>query len=287
MIVAAQDTTARPEAVNETPWALEGLPTFPTVATRLLQLLSARDVQLAEVGRLVAAEPVFATRVLQMANSPLFSLQGQVKTISHAIVLLGLDRVTAIAMTRATADFVAPAMRIEALRRCWRNSLAGAILSEKLARACRMDSDVAYLAGLLRDLGRLALLVKYPEPYANLLAVSQENVFDLLATERDLFDIDHCEAGAWLMSKMSFPAEFCDVVAHHHEAPAGDAFRLVHLIRIADRLADAVGFAAITLPGERGVEEVLSDLPAPSLLRISHDTEELRTEIADRIEAWR
>jgi len=287
MIVAAQNNTESKEALNETPWALEDLPPFPSVATRLLHLLSSKDVQLAEVGRMVAAEPVFATRVLQMANSPLFSLQGQVRTISHAIILLGLDRVSAIAMTRATADFVAPALRIEALRRCWRNSLAGAIVAEKLARACRMDADEAYLAGLLRDIGRLALLVKYPEPYANLLAVTQENVFDLLATERDLFDIDHCQAGAWLTRKMSFPDELCDVVAHHHEPPAGDVFRLASLIRVADRLADAVGFSAIMLPDAPDVEEVLNDLPAPAQSRISHDSEELRGEIAQRIEAWR
>lgn len=285
MLVAAESPTANREP-GERPWALEDLPPFPMVATRLLHLLASRDVQLAEVGQMVAADPVFAGRVLQMANSPLFALQGQVRTISHAIVLLGLDRVTAIAMTRAAADFVAPVMRIEALRRCWRNSLAGAILSEKLARACRMASDVAYVAGLLRDLGRLALLVKYPEPYANLLAVSQENEFDLLTTERDLFDLDHCEAGAWLTREMSFPQELCEVVAHHHQPSSAIGFRLVDLVRVADRLAEAIGFAALTLPAQPDIEEVLSEIPAPARLRFNHDAEELRADIADRIATW-
>src|SRR5712691_7252203 len=96
---------------------------------------------------------------------------------------------------------------------CWRNTLAGAIVAEKLARACRMDTDFAYVAGLLRDIGRLALLVKYPESYANLLAVTREHAFDIRTVERDLFDIDHYEAGAWLMQRMPFPSELCEVAA--------------------------------------------------------------------------
>jgi len=108
--------------VDPTPWALENLPPFPTVATRLLSVLSKEDVDTREVAQIVSAEPVFATRVLQMANSPLFSIQQQVKAIPHAIVLLGLARVRAITVTRAMGDFVAPAINLKILRTCWQNS---------------------------------------------------------------------------------------------------------------------------------------------------------------------
>src|SRR5271154_728728 len=121
------------------PWALDELPPFPWVAKRLMATVSKEDVDIREVGKLIAAEPVFATRVLQLANSPLFALERQVRTISHAIILLGLDRVKAITFTRALEDFVTPALSIKALRVCWQNCLAGAILSEKLSRAARMD----------------------------------------------------------------------------------------------------------------------------------------------------
>src|ERR1700680_755619 len=208
--------TSHPKPVaDNTPWALDNLPPFPAVATRLVRMLAQEDVDITEVGKMIAAEPVFATRVLQMANSPLFAITRQVKTISHAIVVVGLARVKAITVTRALGDFVGPALSITALRLCWRNTLAGAIVAEKLARVCRMDTDFAYVAGLLRDIGRLALLVKYPESYTNLLAVSRERALDIRTVERDLFDIDHCEAGAWLMERMPFPSELCEVAAHH------------------------------------------------------------------------
>jgi len=271
---------------SATSWALDNLPRFPVVATRLMQMLSKDDVDITEIGRTIAMEPVFATRVLQMANSPLFALQGEVKTISHAIVLLGLKRVKAITITRALGDFVAPVLKVRALRVCWQNSLAAAILSEKLARACKMDPDFAYVAGLLRDIGRLALLVKYPEPYANLLAVSEENSFDLLATERDLFDVNHCQAGVLLMEKLGFPPEFHDVVAHHHDTPSGGAFRMAHLVRIADLLADALGFGVLKSMSRPRFEEVVEQLPASARSRFEVDPEVLSAEIDAKIQAW-
>jgi HD-like signal output (HDOD) protein len=247
-------------AVKAVPWALDDLPPFPWVAKRLMATLSREDVDITEVGKLIAAEPVFATRVLQLANSPLFALERQVRTISHAIILLGLDRVKAITFTRAMEDFVTPALSIQALRVCWQNSLATALITEKLARAARMDADFGYVAGLLRDIGRLALLVKYPEPYANLLAVSGEEHFDLIMMERELFDIDHCEAGGWLMQQLPFPPDLADVITHHHDSLDTSTFRMVHLVQCADRLADALGFGVLTDAAKPAIADVLAPL---------------------------
>jgi putative nucleotidyltransferase with HDIG domain len=274
-------------SVKHTPWALDELPPFPGVAKRLMATVSKEDADIHEVGKLIAAEPVFATRVLQLANSPLFALERQVRTISHAIILLGLDRVKAITFTRALEDFVTPALKIQALRACWRNCLASALLSEKLTRATRMDADFAYVAGLLRDIGRLALLVKYPEPYSNLLAVSGEQQFDLAMMERELFDIDHCEAGAWLMRQLPFPPELEHIVANHHRELDHDSFRMVHLVQCADRLADALGFGVLPDAQAPPIEHALEHLPAAARARIGNDYEQWKSDITARLQPWR
>ena len=286
MIDTEVRTNLRKPPTNNGPWALDKLPPFPLVATRLMQLLAKEDPDINEVGRIIASEPVFATRVLQMANSPLFALTAQVKTLSHAIVVLGLARVRAITVTRALGDFVGPALSVHSLRVCWQNSLAGALLAEKLARACKIDPNYAYVAGLLRDIGRLALLVKYPDSYAHLLAVSDEHAFDLMATERDLFDVDHCQAGAWLMERMPFPPELAEVVAHHHEAPTDHNFRMVHLVRVADRIADTLGFPVIAPVNPPSFTELIDELPESARSRFDQDPQDLTAEIDSRIQTW-
>ena len=272
-------------AAKKRPWALENLPPFPVVAARLTKVLSAEDVDIAEVGKLIASDAAFASRVLQMANSPLFALERQVTNISHAIIVLGLNRVKAITLTRALGDYVAPVLKNRALYACWQNSLAGALLAEKLARPCQIGRDLAYLAGLLRDLGRLALLVKYPEAFANLLVVSGEHNFDLLQTERDLFEVDHCQAGACLMQTLPLPQELGEAVAHHHDV-CEPPFRLVHLVRVADRLAEALGFGALPGAGATTCEQVLEDLPETARVRVAYDPETWKAEIDARIQSW-
>jgi putative nucleotidyltransferase with HDIG domain len=271
---------------NSVPWALDGLPPFPVIATRLLVLLAREDPDTAEVCRIISAEPVYAARVLQMANSPLFALRSQVKTLSHAVVLLGLARIRSITVTRALGDFIAPVLNSRALRVCWQNSLAGALLAEKLARPCKMDPDFAYVAGLVRDIGRLALLVKHPESFATLLTISGEQAFDLMTAERKLFDIDHCQAGAWMIERMPLPPELIEVVAHHHDAPDGKALRMVHLVRIADRMTDTLGFAVAAPVPPLQFADVLQELPESARSRFVYDPADLRLEIEAKIQSW-
>lgn len=230
---------------------------------------------------------MYAARVLQTANSPLFALSRQVKTISQAIVILGLERVKAITMTRALGDFLKPALREKTLRQCWVNSLACALLSEKVANACRLDSDFAYTAGLLSDIGRLALLVTHPAPYANLLAVSQEFSYDLLATERDLFDIDHCQAGEWLVKHLSLPEELSEVIVRHHDQSIlSEPFRMVHLVRLAGRMADTLDFAVIPRLDQLQFSDVVEELPESARGRFTGDPEVVKAEIDSRIQSW-
>jgi HD-like signal output (HDOD) protein len=270
-----------------TPWALLDLPPFPLVAKRLMATFARDDVDITEVGKLIAAEPVFAARVLQLANSPLFGLERQVKTISHAIILLGLDRVKAITVTSAMQDFVAPVLRVQALRVCWQNSLAGALICEKLGQANRMEADFAYVAGLLRDIGRLALLVKYPEPYANLLAVSDEERYDLMTVERELFEIDHCEAGAWLIEQLAFPPALAEAITDHHRLLDPGTFRMVHLVQCADRLADALGFGVLVEAPKPPIENVLELLPEAARARLGDNHQQWKAEITARLYDWR
>lgn len=273
-------------ASETTPWALDRLPPFPAVAMRLIQMYANPDIDITEVGRTIAMEPVFAARVLRLANSPLFAARSEVKSLSHAIVLLGLNRVKAITITRAMADYVTPVLRVEALRACWRNNLAAAIVSEKLARACKMDPDFAYVAGLIRDIGRLALVVKYPQAYANLLAVTEENSFNLLTVEHDLFELDHCQAGTWLLEQSSFPAELREVVAWHHEALGANPFRMVNLVHVADLMTDTLGFPVVEHSERRSFESLLELLPEGARARFPDDAEALAVEIGERILSW-
>lgn len=269
------------KAAGQAPWALENLPPFSPVALRLVALLSDENVHVEQVSRFIAAEPVFAARVLQTANSPLFALVRQVTSIPQAVIVVGLERVKAIALTRALGDYVAPVMRRKALAQCWRNTLAGAIAAEVLARPCGVDPGTAYTAGLLRDIGRLALLVKYPEAYANAIEIAREGT-DMRETERSLFDIDHCQAGQWIVERMFLPEEICRCVVHHHDTDIPSDWELVRLVRTADALADALGFGILGAGAGMDAEKALALIPGAGR-RAELDPQAIAAEIERRI----
>ncbi len=272
-------------------WALRELPPFPAIATKLLRLFANDDVEIRDVVNLIRADAAFSSELLRVANSPIYGLRSQVSSVQHAVVILGFDRLRSFAMTISMKNFLRSAMRIDVLRRVWRHSLATALVAEDLAplfwkNGDRTSRDRAYTAGLLHDVGRLALLVKYPQEYANLLAVVAENPFDMLETERQLFDIDHCEAGDWLSKAWTFPAEISEVAARHHEPPDANDSDLVNLVRAAVLLTDWLGFDVTPLLPIQTVEELEARLPEAARGWVSEDMEPKRQEINDKLDSF-
>lgn len=256
---------------------------------KVLELLGQEDVDVRQVVRWLQADAVFSGEMLRVANSALYGTSGQIRSVHHATITLGLDFVKALAVTVGLRAYVKSAIKAPLLGRCWSHSLACGMFSQELATACFMKSDEAYTAGLLHDIGRLGLLAAYPAEYANVLDVAVEHSFDVLHCERELFDIDHCEAGAWLAEQWKLPRELGLIAAHHHEDPSsvdpGKKTDLLNIVRLGCRLADALDFSVVKTrePGDLG--QILGYLPEAARLRFPKDIEALKTKVAERIEA--
>jgi putative nucleotidyltransferase with HDIG domain len=272
-------------------WALRELPPFPAVATKLLRLFASDDVEIREVVALIRADAAFCSELLRVANSAAYGLRSQVGSVQHAVVILGFDRLRSFAMTISMKNFLRRAMRIDVLRRVWRHSLACALVAEELAplfwkNGDRTSRDRSYTAGLLHDIGRLALLVKYPQEYANLLAVVSENPFDILETERQLFDVDHCEAGDYLAKAWTFPSEIADVAARHHEPADNGDLDLLNLVRSAVLLADWLGFDVTPPLAARTRSELEVLLPEPARAWLEEDMEPKRVSLVEKLDSF-
>lgn len=74
-------------------------------------------------------------------------------------------------------------------------------------------------------------------------------------------------------------------MAHHHDVPEGP-FRLVHLVRVADRLANALGFPVIASMDQPSIEDALGELPEAMRSRFEYDPQQLKSEIGAKIAAW-
>jgi HD-like signal output (HDOD) protein len=271
---------ARPQA----PWALRLVPPFPAIAQRLLGLVSQEDVSIRQVYELVRMDPSFSAELLRFANSALFGLRREVKSLPQAIGIVGLDRVKTMATFVALNRMVRSSVRVEALRKIWLHSLVTAVIADEAGRMSYIARDTAYTAGLLHNLGTLGLMSAYPDEYSRMLEVSNDFGFDLLRTERDLFEIDHCAAGAYLAQDWDFPDELAAAIATHHDDPVQGESSLDNLVKVSWRMADTLGFAAFSPQKAWAYEELTAFLPN-SASWLSTDAETARRELDARISA--
>ena len=175
--------------------------------------------------------------------------------------------------------FVANVQMTPELQGSWRHSIACALAAEDLAPLYGLSRDHGYTVGLIHDLGRLGLLKAYPESYAALLRDSFDNVARVLDGERAIFQMDHCQAGAWLTRSWGFPVELQLIAERHHSARYGRDQGAAGLAAAACTLADALGFQSVKCGLSDGIAEIVDALPGSPRL----DLEDLRERIADRL----
>jgi len=248
--------TPRPQ-INPTV-RLCGLAPFPAAAAKLLRL-SQDDADLRTMQPIFAADPSLAADVLRLANSPLFPIRNEVRTVEHAVVLLGLERVRALATAIAMRGYSVGAGDV-LYKRCWEHSVACAVVAEEIADFYAVSKAEAYTAGLLHDIGRIGLLKAYPTEYYSVLKMEYVKPSENLTLERTLLTMDHCQAGSFLTNIWTFPTALQMIAASHHGAGGSNASNLVNLIHPACVLTDALGFAEVKHRSRMDIERVSQQL---------------------------
>lgn len=273
-------------SIPKYPWALRHLPPFPPVANRLLMLLQNEEVTTSQLSDVIKLDPTFSFELLRLANSSLFGFSQQVSDIAHAITIVGLERVKALVMMVALNAQIKSALRYQRLLDCWVHCLACAVVTESVAHSCGIPAERAYMAGLLHDVGRLGMMTAYPQEYARLLDVAAEEGLPLIQAEIDVFDIDHCMAGAWLAGEWNLPPEVRFVAQTHHEEPIPHDRELGNILRITNRLTNLVGFSVIPEIQEYKYEDLLEMLPPNARRRINGDPAVLKVEILEKVSVF-
>jgi HD-like signal output (HDOD) protein len=234
------------------------------VAVQLLNLVSDISEPLARVVTLLRTDAVLTAEVLRLANSPLLGCRSEIKNILQALAFLGMERINSLIVTTAMRGLAGPASGNLA-RACWRHNLATAVICERIAPSMRITQERGYMAGLIHDIGRLALLRAFPnyEQALNEAALEGRN---LLAIEKGLYGMDHTEAGRWLLAQWGCPLDL-QTVASLHENPTGAAGRdreLVCLVAAGSQLADLMDFCEFADLPKTELSKVIEMVPEAS-----------------------
>jgi HD-like signal output (HDOD) protein len=253
------------------------------VAVKTLQAMSRERGALSELSELISSDAAISGGILRMANSALFNIRIEINGILQAIHMLGLERVKAVVVTVAMKAYLGEAIEEPVRRACWRHGLACALVAEEFAKVSLMEADVAYTAGLMHDVGRLGLIAVYAKEYTDFLMKAESEPCDALARERELFGVDHCQAGHLLVTRWNLPKIFIEVTLRHHDAPVAGEPIMLTVVRRSCRMADTLGFGVVQPIHPLSYEEILKDLPERERNRFPRESTELVHHIASKI----
>jgi HD-like signal output (HDOD) protein len=244
------------------------LPSAPQVLTRLLRVLSARDVALPEVSGVIAEDPVLTAQVLKIANSAAYAPRVPILAVGDALMRIGLAQTRRLALALSVYNIVPQRDLLVHQRNFWLHSLGVAHAAAVVSRHARggLDETRAYVLGLLHDLGLIALAGYYPAEYAAVKEAAARSELPFYAAEAPLLGTDHGALGAMLAEHWGLPRVLVDGIRTHHrldEAPP-DVRLDVQVLYLAERLAHSAGIPDLGEGWVAGVEaNAMEELELP------------------------
>jgi putative nucleotidyltransferase with HDIG domain len=278
ILATATSKTAEPPELR---WDPDSLPPLPPIALKALNLMAGTDTPLRELCDLIRSDQAFSTAILRIANSPLVSFSKNITSVLQASMLLGFRRLKSVVITIGLKEYLNDSFT-PLMRSCWRHSLACATIAERSAKSRLFDKDFAYTAGVLHDIGRLAMAASMPQAYAQVVAKGADQPQDLLQVEQKLCGIDHCQAGRSLVTAWDLPEAFIEITSCHHD-PETHPRGAGSVLRPSCMLADTLGFTVVKYRSSRSYAEILAEFPEPSRNRFPTDPKALASEIASEI----
>ena len=237
---------------------LQSLPSLPDLYLELIEVMRTPDASLRDAARVISRDPGMSAKVLQMVNSAFFGLPRHVGSVDQAVVLLGLDNVRGLVLSAkvfSQFDGRHSALDIAAM---WQHSAQVGALARRIARDLELDgkqTDHAYMAGLLHDIGKLTLYANASHAARMVEAMVRSGVYDEPQAEQELFGCSHADVGAYLLGLWGLPGAIVEAVALHHDPLRGARHEPGPLTAVyaADLLLDR------TTPDENAAASIVAD----------------------------
>ncbi|MDB5300244.1 MAG: hypothetical protein JWO87_1907 [Phycisphaerales bacterium] len=200
------------------------LPSLPAIAIQVLELTQRADVDIAEIARIISKDPALSTKILRTVNSSFYGRSQNVSTVSHALVILGLQSVKTLVLGFSLVSNLMKKGKGDEKGfnhlDYWRRSIYSATAARILAaRFNIVQQEEAFLAALLKDIGMLVLDQVLGAQYGEISAKAPTHA-ELSAVERAALGADHAQVAGYLTTQWKLPPVLTVPITFHH-APAG------------------------------------------------------------------
>lgn len=232
---------------------MNDLRSLPDLRAQLMKELNNLDVSVKRLCEILSQDVVMTAEILKIINSAFFGLPHRVNNVQHAISLLGIKIIKALAMYTNIFNGFTEEKDIAIYDNIRIHSFTTAKLAKKISAEAGMGkefSETCFTGGLLHDIGKLPVLrsSKYAADIKKYMA--QENC-GFFEAELKILGINHTDIGAYILSMWGLPQEIIETVRYHHfpSESENQALSPLTFVHIANEIVSCKNLAGIeTLP---------------------------------------
>jgi HD-like signal output (HDOD) protein len=216
------------------------LPSLSSINKALQGLLFAEQRYSAQISEIIRRDPSLTARLLRLVNSVYYGLTAPVNSIEEAVFYLGVRQIRQLTMvTPIIEDFQRLSTQCSfPWRDFWQHCIGTAIITREVVSLIQPPPDESdYIAGLVHDVGKIAMAWSFPEHFAEIHRRAAEATQDLAQIETEVLGIDHSELGALYLERNHLPDLMIQSARFHHQPDrAGSHQIIIASVQIADLL---------------------------------------------------
>jgi putative nucleotidyltransferase with HDIG domain len=235
----------------------KSLPSLPLTVMALSEAVQDERCTVDRILGILSKDPPLSATLLRLANSPLYAGEGGVMDLRSAVLRLGFDAIANLGTGAAVIKTLRGGTHLDAVK-LWQHSVAVGLTAKGVCILAKRhgQAETAFLAGLLHDIGKIALDTCFPEAYTTVLQKVADGAF-FVDAEHEVLGMDHATAGSILAADWSFPQAIVEVIRDHHDPKPEDFLpNVIHMCDLLVRTRIPMG------PADEHLMVSLDDLPA-------------------------
>ncbi|MGQ9643084.1 MAG: HDOD domain-containing protein [Ignavibacterium sp.] len=234
------------------------LTVIPKVVFELMKILDNPNTTAHELNKIISKDQALVTKILSVANSPLYGLQRKVSTIDFAILVLGFKELKSIISVISISDALKNKTdKYLNQKEFMLHSYMVGSASKKIAKDMGFQNNgEAFIAGFLHDIG-ISIVHRYLHSnFAMIYDLMESQKLSFRDAEIEVNGMTHEEIGSFLLEKWNFPAEICDAVLNHHNpGKAQTSPSMAAIVSVADYMTQSLKVGELKLDKDNHLDE--------------------------------
>ncbi|MEG8945579.1 HDOD domain-containing protein [Rosettibacter firmus] len=258
-----QTTLDIKEKIRKQLSGIGNLPAIPHIVAEVTQLLDDEKTSASDLCKVISKDQALATKILAVANSPLYGLPRRVATIEFAIVIIGFEHIRNILLAISLLD----ALKVRKSpdwnhNEYWAHSLMVATAAKRIADDLKYPrSGEVFTVGLLHDLG-LVILYKYLNyDFKKIVKLVKNEGISYYEAEKIVLGYNHGDIAEYLLEKWNFPPYIVEAIVKHHKPSLAEKNPvLASLIHLVDYMTNKLGYGNFSWDTGYELDENIIDI---------------------------